>query len=157
IAECPYCTAHCCTFALRRGTPPDAVARALAGGEAQYDRGELATIAVARSLARVPCELTAAERDELVAAFGPERPEWIVLAIVMMGFLNKFMNAIGVELEQPVYSETADLLGPEWSPRGHGAGLRPDAPTTPPPPADGLATKLRVVPLLPGVLRLDAR
>ena len=49
-------------------------------------RGELAAIAVARSLGRIPCELTVAEGDELVDVFGAARAEWIVLGVVMLGF-----------------------------------------------------------------------
>jgi hypothetical protein len=157
VAECPYCTAHSCSFALRRGASADKVAQALIGGDADFTRGELATIGVARSLGRIPCELTVGERDELVDVFGAARAEWIVLGVVMMGFLNKFMNAIGVELEQPVYSEVSGTLGPGWSVGSAGAALDGAAPARPAPPADGLATKLRVLPLLPGALRLDKR
>jgi hypothetical protein len=157
VAECAYCTAHSCSFALRRGASADTVAQALIGGDANLTRDELATIAVARSLGRIPCELTAAERDELVAVFGASRAEWIVLGVVMMGFLNKFMNAIGVELEQTVYSEVSQTLGSEWSVGNAGAALDDAAPAKPAPPADGLSTKLRVLPLLPTALRLDAR
>jgi hypothetical protein len=156
-AECPYCSAHSCSFALRRGASPEQVAQALVGDGAALGRGELATIAVARSLARIPCELTPAERDELLAAHGPRDAEWIVLAVAMMGFLNKFMNTIGVELEQPVHTEVAGLMGAGWSPGTAGAALDPDAARRPPPPADGLATKLRVLPLLPPALLQDKR
>jgi alkylhydroperoxidase family enzyme len=157
VAECPYCSAHACSFAMRRGASPELVAQALVTGAGSCSRGELATIAVARSLARIPCELTAAERDELIAVFGRERAEWIVLAIVMMGFLNKFMNAIGVELEQPVLAEVKTTIGPEWDPGAAGAALPDDVTAKPPPRSDGLRTKLRVVPLIPGVVRLDAQ
>ena len=157
VAECPYCTAHTCSFALRRGASADKVAQALIGGDAEFTRGELATIAVARSLGRIPCELTVAERDELVDVFGASHAEWIVLGVVMMGFLNKFMDATGVELEQSVYSEVSQTLGSQWSAGRAGAALDGAAPAKPPPPADGLATKLRVLPLVPGALRLDAR
>ena len=158
VAECPYCTAHACSFALRRGASAEKVAQALmGGGDAEFTRGELATIAVARSLGRIPCELTAAERDELVDVFGASHAEWVVLGVVMMGFLNKFMNATGVELEQSVYSEVSQTLGSRWSAGSAGAALDGAAPAKPPPPADGLATKLRVLPLVPGALRLDAR
>ena len=157
VAECPYCSAHSCSFAIRRGAAPEKVAQALMPDAESFSRGELATIAVARSLGRIPCELAPAERDELVSVFGHERSEWIVLAMVMMGFLNKFMNAIGVELEQPVAAEVATTLGPDWSPGSAGWALADPAARKPPPPADGLRTKLRVVPLMPTALRLDAR
>jgi alkylhydroperoxidase family enzyme len=66
-AACPYCSAHSCSFALRRGATPEKVAAALLPEQSSFTRGELATIAVARSLATVPGELTTAERDECAA------------------------------------------------------------------------------------------
>ena len=156
IAECPYCSAHTCSFALRRGAPPETMAQALVTEDAGFSRGELATIAVARSLACIPCELAAAERDELISVYGAKRAEWIVLGAAMMGFLNKFMDAIGVELEQAVVAEVRTTMGRDWSPGKAGAALDPRAATKPPPPADGLLTKLRIVPLLPAALRMDA-
>lgn len=154
-AECPYCTAHACSFALRRGASPERMAQALVPDADSFTAGELATVAVARSLARIPCELTTKERDQLIAAYGPDRAEWIGLGMVMMGFLNKFMNAIGVELEQDVVSEVSTTLGDDWSPGDAGADLNATAELRPPPPVDGLKTKLRIVPLLPKALRQD--
>ena len=157
VAECPYCSAHTCSFALRRGASAEKVAQALVGGGAPFTPGELATIAVARSLARVPCELTVAEREELTRRFSPEQAEWIVCGIVMMGFLNKFMDTIGVELESSTVAEVSTTLGADWSPGKAGKALDPAARRTPPPPADTLWTKLRIVPLMPAALRLDRR
>lgn len=156
-AECPYCSAHSCSFALRRGASPETVANALVADGAPFSRGELAAIAVARSLARVPCELTDGERDELVSVYGEKGAEWVALGAVMMGFLNKFMDTIGVELEQSVVAEVGTTLGGDWSPRKAGAALDPAARKKPPPPADGVRTKLRLVPLMPAAARLDAR
>lgn len=154
-AECPYCTAHACSFALRRGASPEKMAQALVPGSESFTAGELATVAVARSLARIPCELLPAERSQLITAYGPDRAEWIVLGMVMMGFLNKFMNAVGVELEQDVVSEVLTTLGDDWSPWDAGVALDPTAERKPLPPVDGLRTKLRIVPLLPKALRQD--
>ncbi|MGY1682169.1 hypothetical protein [Geodermatophilus sp. SYSU D01176] len=156
-AECPYCSAHSCSFAMRRGASPEQVAAALLPEAASFDRGELATIAVARSLARIPCELTAEERAELLDVYGERNAEWIVLGAAMMGFLNKFMDAIGVELEESVVAEVAHTLGPHWSPGKAGALLDPTIPPRPAPPVDGWGTKLRLLPLLPGAIRLDRR
>jgi alkylhydroperoxidase family enzyme len=156
-AECPYCSAHTCSFALRRGASPEQLAHALATEDAGLSRGELATIAVARSLACIPCELAPAERDELIRVYRPRRAEWIVLGAAMMGFLNKFMDAIGVELEQAVVAEVRTTMGRDWSPGKAGAALDPRAAMKPPPPADGLLTKLRIVPRLPAAVRKDAR
>lgn len=76
-AQCPYCSAHSCSFAMRRGAPPEKVAAALLPDRAGFTRGELAAVTVARSLARVPCALTIAERDELCDVFGDDHAEWI--------------------------------------------------------------------------------
>jgi alkylhydroperoxidase family enzyme len=154
-AGCPYCSAHSCSFALRRGASPASVAAALLPGHGSFTRGELAAIGVARSLASVPCELTAAEKAELIDVFGAKRAEWIVMSVVMMGFLNKFMDAIGVELEQDLVSEVVGTMGPDWSPGKAGAGLDPQAPRRSPPPVDGWRTRLALVPLLPPAVRYD--
>ncbi len=122
---------------MRRGASPEQVAAALVPERGSFDDGELAAIAVAKSLARVPCELTVAEKEALVVGvYGHRRAEWIVLAVVMMGFLNKFMDGLGVELEQDVFDEVADTMGAEWSPgaaRGDldapRRGARPHPPT----------------------------
>ncbi|MEO7422141.1 MAG: carboxymuconolactone decarboxylase family protein, partial [Ornithinibacter sp.] len=50
-ADCEYCSAHTCSFALRRGADPAKVAAALLPDRTSFEPGELATIAVARSLA----------------------------------------------------------------------------------------------------------
>jgi hypothetical protein len=122
-AACPYCTAHSCSFAMRRGASAQTVAAALLPDATGLSRGELATVAVAKALARVPCELTAEHRRGLVDVYGETRAEWIAVGAIMMGFLNKFMDAIGVELEQPVVSEVARTLGDGWTPGKAGAEL----------------------------------
>ena len=156
-AGCPYCSAHSCSFAMRRGASPDKVATALVPDRASFTRGELAAIAVARSLSRVPCELTAAERAELVDVYGERNAEWVVLGAVMMGFLNKFMDAIGVELEQSVVSEVRSTMGPDWTPGKAGTELDATAPERPAPAVDGLRNKLRLLPLMPAAIRFDRR
>ena len=156
-AECPYCSAHSCSFAMRRGATAESVASALVPDRGSFTRGELAAIAVARSLARVPCELTAPEKAELIDVFGERRAEWIVLSVVMMGFLNKFMDATGIELEQTVVDEVSETMGPAWSPGHAGADLDPNMPRRPAPPADGWRTRVRLLPLLPAAIAFDRR
>jgi len=153
-AECPYCSAHSCSFALRRGASPEKIAQALVGGNT-FTPGELATIAVARSLGRIPCELTAAERQALNNCFTPVEAEWIVLGIVMMGFQNKFMDAVSVELEAATVAEVSSTIGVGWSTGKAGRNLDPAAQQTAPPSADSLWTKLSVLRFVPTALRLD--
>ncbi len=156
-AECSYCSAHSCSFAMRRGASPDKVAAALVPDRDRFTRGELATIAVARSVARIPCELTPVERAELVDVYGERNAEWIVLGAVMMGFLNKFMDAIGVELEQSVVSEVSATMGPDWSAGKAGTQLDSTAPLQPAPAVDGMRTRMRLLPLLPAAIRFDRK
>ncbi len=153
-AECPYCSAHTCSFALRRGAAPEKVAQALVGGD-QFSAQELATISVARSLSRVPCELTPAERQALEDNFGPVEAEWVVLGIVMMGFLNKFMDAISVELESSTVAETTSVMGTNWNSGKSGRNLDSGSSHAAPPESDSLWTKLSVIRYAPTALRLD--
>jgi alkylhydroperoxidase family enzyme len=156
-AQCAYCSAHTCSFALRRGTAPEKVARALDAAYPSHTPAERAVIAVARSLSRVPCELTEAERDELGRHFSPANLEWIVLGISMMGFLNKFMDAVGVELEGSTVDEVESLIAPSgWAPGKHLESARPRA-DIPAPRADTLRTKLGVIAHVPSALSLDVQ
>ncbi len=155
-AECPYCSAHTCSYALRRGAILETVEQALKPGRPFTDRDK-AVIAVARSLGRIPCELTDDERMALQAEFDPEAAEWVVFGAVMMGFLNKFMDAIGVELEATTVAETQSMMGEDWSP-AKADGELPDAlVSTPPPMADSLWTKVRIIPQLPKAKYLDSK
>lgn len=156
-AACSYCSAHSCTFALRRGADPEKVATALLPDRGAFDSGELAAITVARSLASVPGHLRATEKAALIDAYGEAGAEWIALAVAMMGFLNKFMDAVGVEVEQPLVNEVRGTLGEHWTPGRAGALLDPSAPRLPAPPIDGLRSRLRILPLLPAAIRYDRR
>ena len=111
-AECPYCTAHTCSYALRRGADPEALIEGMKRDSTiALQEDERATIAVARSLGRVPCELTADERDDLLNAAGESVAESTVMAMLAMGYLNKVMDSIGVELESTTYLETKNVVG----------------------------------------------
>ena len=112
---------------------------------------------MARALSRVPAETTAAHRHELFAQFSPADAEWMVLGVAMMGFLNKFMDALGVELEGATVEEVSALLTPSgWAPGQHtDGGARPDGREAP--RADGVMTKLGVLRHAPGALALDTQ
>lgn len=155
-AGCAYCSAHTTSFALRRGADPDKITRALKGEDAGYTPRERAAMKVAQSLARVPMELTDAERAEIGKHFSPELVEWIVLGIAMMGFLNKFMDAIGVELENDTVAEVNSVIGSTgWSPGKHATDVMKNLPNRPRPHADTFLQKLSVVPLIPSALSKD--
>jgi alkylhydroperoxidase family enzyme len=159
-AGCAYCSGHLCAFALRRGTSKEKIAHALDalgahGAEVPYTPAERALMAVARALAGVPGELDEAARAELRRHFPEAQVKWLVLAIAMMGFLNKFMDAIGVELEGSTLGEVEEILGPSgWAPGKHAGAV---ASAAEPPRADTLGTKLSIVPQIPAALALDRR
>ena len=152
-AECPYCTAHTCSFALRRGTSPESVANALVG-EGDFSDRELSAIAVAKSLARIPCELTAEEHSTLLKHYSDVEAEWVVLGVAMMGFLNKFMDAIGVQLETDTVAETRQTMGEDWSAGKAGRALAHEN-NNDKPASDNLQTKLSIIRHAPQALKLD--
>ncbi|MES2777384.1 MAG: hypothetical protein V4722_24610 [Bacteroidota bacterium] len=144
-AACAYCTAHACSFALRRGAGTEAIA-------GTRTAKEQAVVTLAEALAHVPSKLTLANVEALKQHFSPAEIEWLVYAVSMMGFLNKFMNAIGVELEQDAINETAGLLSQTgWEPGIHAVnGYQVTKPGLP--PMDNLLTYLRVIRQAPGAV-----
>jgi hypothetical protein len=154
-AGCAYCSAHTCSFAMRRGATAEKVASALDDGPSPHTPAERAAIAVARAMSRVPAAVTAAHRDDLAAHFTQDDAEWLVLAAAMMGFLNKFMDALGVELEPATAAEVSRVLSPSgWTPGQHLAQLPAEGE---PPRPDGVMTKLGVVRHAPSALSLDRK
>lgn len=139
-ADCEYCSAHTCSFALRRGADPAKVAAALLPDRTSFEPGEMAAIAVARSLASDPGELKARDKTALIDAYGEQGAEWIALSVVMMGFLNKFMSTVGLEVEQAVLEDVKTLELDDAHPA---------------PPVDGLRLRLRILSLLPAAIRYD--
>lgn len=150
-AECPYCSAHTCTFALRRGAKVDDVAHALDGkGLADGDR---AAVDVARALSVVPAALDGAMRAELSRLFSHADAESLVLSIAMMGWLNKTMDALGVPLEEATVAEVNPVIASSgWRPGKHMSELPPAAP---PPAVDSLAKRIGVIRFAPSAMALD--
>src|SRR4051794_23314653 len=151
-ARCPYCTAHTCSFALRRGAPP----ATLTGNRSP---AESAAVAAAEALAQVPCTFTRKHRDDLLGYFSARDAERIALGIALMGFLNKFMDAVGVDLEEAAVQEvSAALLPTGWTPGKHRVATETSAdPALQPRPGgrDTLATKLAFLRYVPAALRLE--
>jgi alkylhydroperoxidase family enzyme len=112
-AECMYCSAHTCSFAIRRGVSPDAIV-------GHYSEVEAAVAAVAEGMGRVPADLTSDQVAELRRHLGPDEVEWVVHGAALMGFLNKFMDTMGVELEASAINDVKDLItATGWSTGRH--------------------------------------
>ena len=152
-ASCMYCSAHTASFALRRGAAESKVAERGRGAATEAER---AAVAVAEAISLVPARLTDAERDALLRSLSRGDAEWVVLAVAMMGFLNKTMDALGVELEAATVDEVGPLIGRSgWSAGRHRIVPTPGGAV--PARADGLALKLGLMRFLPSALALDRR
>lgn len=53
----------------------------------------------ATALASVPHTFTSTHQQNLRAHLSSDNTEWIAMAVCMMGYLAKFMDGLGVELE----------------------------------------------------------
>jgi alkylhydroperoxidase family enzyme len=157
-AGCAYCSAHCCSFALRRGADTGQVRNAHERHPPSgiYTAPEGAAIAVATALGRIPSTLTPALKGELSREFSAAEAEWLVLSIATMGFLNKFNDAVGVPLEDRTYSEVATVIGRSgWTPGKHRAADTGAPLVEREVRAEGLRSRLAIVPLLPSIVYRD--
>lgn len=157
-AECSYCSAHTCSFALRRGASKKALLKGMyENGLKPLSEAEEAVIAVARSLGRIPCELTQDERLRLLDAVGEETAQSVVLSMCAMGYLNKVMDSLGVELEEETYLETKSVIAEDYANSKAGSMLDSKAGAVAPPGKDSLWQRLSMVPHVPGALMLDGK
>jgi alkylhydroperoxidase family enzyme len=178
-ADCMYCSAHTCSFALRRGTTPEALV-------GDYSPSEAAVAAVAEGMSRVPDALLPSVINEARKYLDESDLEWVVLSAALMGFLNKFMDTMGIELEQSAIDDVSDLITDTgWSSGKHawsaedidgfgvddaqGSPLGATLPAAPPAPSeheptrrsfrdvpkDSVGTYLRVLRAAPGAIRKD--
>ena len=151
-AGCAYCSAHSCSFALRRGATIEQVRSALEGARI-LSAADRAAVRVAHGLATVPTSIDDEARAELRRHFSESDVEWVVLAIAMMGFLNKAMDALGVPLEEAVVSEVTGVIAPSgWAPGKH---MKSPVLSGDPPGADSILSRLGVVRYAPQALKLD--
>lgn len=152
VAGCPYCSAHTCTFALRRGATVEEVASAL-DSQANLTEADRAAVRVARALASVPVAIDDEARADLRRCFSEADVEWVVLSIALAGWLNKMMDALGVPLEVPTVSEVHGVIAPlGWAPGKHMKGT---VAAGDPPPADSFVKRLSVIRYAPQALKLD--
>jgi alkylhydroperoxidase family enzyme len=151
-ARCAYCTAHTCSFTLRRGSPPEKMTGALTPAER-------AAVEVAEALARIPCDLGPGQRKELLRHFSAQDAERLALGIALMGFLNKFMDAVGIDLEESAVEEVSTVLASTgWTPGKHRVStLRTEDPALQARPSgrDTLWTKLSLLRHVPAAVRIE--
>ncbi len=147
---CSYCTAHACSFALRRGASTESIT-------GLRTPKEQAVVTLAEGLAGIPAHVNIADVEAVKKHFSSSETEWLVLSVGMMGFLNKFMNVMGVELEQDAINDTAELLSQTgWTPGVH-AGNDFRITKTVTAPKDNIFTFLRVIKQAPGAVLLEKK
>lgn len=155
-ASCNYCSAHTCSFALRRGSTSDAVTGS------NRTAGEAAAVAVAEALSYDQHTYRRELGDELRRHYSPGNAEWIAMGAAMMGFLNKFMDAMGIELEAGAVIDVSALISPTgWSVGQHGwdgdslAGADQASSVEQLPERDTMSTIAKVLRNAPGAVRLE--
>ncbi|MEM7339829.1 MAG: hypothetical protein AAF467_14340 [Actinomycetota bacterium] len=150
-AGCMYCSAHSCTFALRRGLSE----RALRG---DYTEVEAHVAAMAEAIATVPAELKPSHLESLREHLSEGDIEWLMLVVSMMGFLNKFNDTMGIPLEPETVADVTDVISETgWSPGQHGWDLD-DSEIVPTHevPTDDLGFYLKTLTRAPGAIRLES-
>ena len=154
-SSCMYCSAHTCTFALRRGADVDAVASAMDDESPALSDADRAAVRIARQLSVVPAAVTDEARADLYRHFSAADAEWIVLSVAMMGWLNKTMDALGIPLEEETIAEVSPVISRSgWKIGQHvpEGALRPE---TPPPTPDSLSKRLALIRHAPYAIKLD--
>jgi hypothetical protein len=152
MAGCAYCSAHACSFALRRGATVEQVSTALEA-ERTLSATDQAVVRVAHALAVVPAAIDDAARADLRRHLSESDAEWVVLSVTMMGFLNKAMDALGVPLEEPLASEVNGVIASSgWAPGKH---MKSAVLTGDPPGSDTLMSRMGIVRYAPQALKLD--
>ena len=147
-SECPYCTAHCCSFAQRRGAAPLAMM-------GQPTPPQDAVLNAASALGAMPHSFTRDHMAALEQHIKSTDIAWIGMGIAMMGFLNKFMDALGVPLEDASVADSHAIL--THSGMGLGKHFTDQLPATVRPTIDNWRLYAKVATLAPGALRFDAK
>ena len=151
-ADCAYCSAHTCSYALRRGSSTDAVT-------GKYSETENAVVRLAEGMARIPSDLTGEDCASALSLLEPHEVEEIALSVSLMGFLNKFMDAMGIELEPEAIEDVSSLIGPTgWSAGQHTwepDDAEPVIDLRDRPPVDDIKTYARVLGQRPSAIMLE--
>lgn len=151
-AGCNYCTAHCCSFALRRGLDEFTIT-------GHVPKKEAAVINFSKKMSVIPCKITPADYEQLNRYCSNKEVRAISMGIVLMGFLNKFMDVMGIELEQNSINDVYDVLKhTDWSIGKHVAANPQETKITKKPiQKDNFLTYLKVILQAPKAIKLEKK
>ena len=123
-AGCRYCQAHSISGLARNPHVPKKKLVAIWEYETSplFDDAERAAMRFAQAAGSVPNAVTEAEFVELRRYYSDEQIVEIVAVIAVSGFLNRWNDTMGTELEGPSRSDAEALLGPSGWTVGKHAG-----------------------------------
>jgi hypothetical protein len=124
---------------------------------------EAACAKLGKALGTLPCNMTREVYDELLAVKGSVAgAESIFRGVLMMGWLGRVMDALGLDLEEALVDEVGDMLRPlGWSTGRHAVGAPSDPVQVPAPGPprrkDGFISRLEFLSCVPSALLYDIR
>lgn len=150
-ADCRYCTAHTCTLVLRRGGSIDSL-------KGNLSPKEKAVADLAQGMATIPSSLTPEVVREAEKYFSKSKLEWLVYAAALMGFLNKVMETLGVELEKEAFWDVGRILSEMGWEAGIHTSEKAEIPDhQPKSTSDNWSTYVKIFRSGPGAIRLESQ
>ncbi len=121
-AGCRYCQAHTASTAARMGVPLEKLEAAwLFETDPHFDQAERAALRLARDAGAVPNATTPEHFIELRKHFGEDEIVEIVAMISMFGWLNRWNDTMGTQLEEePLTFASEHLKQRGWQAGKHG-------------------------------------
>lgn len=148
-AKCAYCSAHSCSFTLRRGADSSLFTKKLSPKE-------LAVRNFAEKLSQIPSTLSKKDYNTLTSLCSLKEIEAVAMAVALMGFLNKFMDATGIELEQEAINDVSNIISEVgWNPTKHNKRKAKPTKDRTLLKTDNLVTYLKVMKYAPGAIKLE--
>jgi hypothetical protein len=143
------------SLGLRRGLPEEA----FSGYGLSPQESAVTDLGVA--LGPTPCEMKRSVYDNLTAVYNSSDVEWIMLATCMMGWLNRFMHVVGVDLEEALVDECRPQLEKHGWNTGNHAICPPldflQEPSPKPLRGDDLGSVLTILANTPSAMVYDVR
>lgn len=122
-AGCRYCEAHTASTAARMGIPLEKLEAAwLFETDSRFDAAERAALRLAKDAGSVPNRTTPAHFVQLRLHFSEDEIVEMVAMISMFGFLNRWNDTMGTQLEEgPLSFASEHLKDRGWKVGKHGA------------------------------------
>eukprot|EP00903_Cladosiphon_okamuranus_P012381 g11604.t1 len=127
---CSYCSAHCAGLGTVWRGPNvylshTAKAMMPVPDPTVFDAKQLAAIDIGKKLGPIPTTITTEDVRQMAAVYTAKEQESVINAATLMGFLNRFMDTIGMTLElEPLETSVEHLAETGWTP---GVSYEPEA------------------------------